>query len=457
MTSIRDIIAIDTYIPLKWRLIIFKNYKDPLQLTEYSRSKLLAEMEITEIVLFDNTQDYLNIIIQQLRLGNLIVLNNGYYIGGLSQYGGVKPILTYSYETVGTKLMFFPQTIHSLNLLKKAGNSILPLGSALLRAVDVKYIIDYQNIKRLPTHNQFSQGTELKNWLHYSEKNIVDDQVIDDTRINAINSAGDYFSINNIYSQIKKSNFDLWIMPPIGNNLPKIIHHIWLIENTDMAIIEDKWKRNLKDPWVYRVWTPPEIDNLINATQWKYGYVKPNIKLWVVRMAILETYGGITIYGNYSANHLAPDILLASHISALYSGMDLSDIYYAASSKSQMQLNSRQLAELSRRPLEGVNEFFRQQKVGNKTTPIIDPDFYDRILRLTLLDTVTPKIIEAAIIENRSITIFPTNYLKPWLVHHTTLVSKPKNIAKIIHPYNYPIDAMIQHIQSDPMDRFRNL
>jgi hypothetical protein len=87
--------------------------------------------------------------------------------------------------------------------------------------------------------------------------------------------------------------------------IPLIVHHLWLNSEPSTNYINN-WKRLIKSPWIYKVWTYADLrmDVFSNPNhvpnRWRVLYDSEKDctkKIVIASMAILEKYGGIMIEG----------------------------------------------------------------------------------------------------------------------------------------------------------------
>lgn len=93
------------------------------------------------------------------------------------------------------------------------------------------------------------------------------------------------------------------------NIIPKILHHVW-IRNEPISNYTNSWKRILRSPWKYMVWTEKEISKI---DKWGDLFVKEMntiLKLLIANFAILSQYGGIVIDSFTIPLQIIPEDLL---------------------------------------------------------------------------------------------------------------------------------------------------
>lgn len=99
-------------------------------------------------------------------------------------------------------------------------------------------------------------------------------------------------------------------------NIPKIIHQIWIGPNPCPVQWMDTWKTNHPD-WEYRLWTEENLPKLRNQQQ--FDAIKSySGKADILRIEILYDYGGIYLDADSECLHSLDDSLLRYHFFACY-------------------------------------------------------------------------------------------------------------------------------------------
>lgn len=102
--------------------------------------------------------------------------------------------------------------------------------------------------------------------------------------------------------------------------VPKIIHHLWL-EISPIKKYIDTWKKILNNAWEYNIWDNSRVENMMLNNRWNHFYKKetdPDIKKFIISIAILEKYGGVIVDAYTIPIKNIPDDILKKEFVASY-------------------------------------------------------------------------------------------------------------------------------------------
>jgi hypothetical protein len=241
-------------------------------------------------------------------------------------------------------------------------------------------------------------------------------------------------------------------------DIPTIIHHIWLYPIGPVLNYVNPWRRILRPPWTYRLWT---LDDLRRELFTIPGTDQPSkwgtlfdcetsltIKLIIAEMAIIEAFGGVIIDGLYLPLRFVTDDLLLSKL--IISFMD--EANYGT------QLNYRFMISSKNNPIANVIYQIITDGIGKSV--------------------ITLQLINDAFILSPDATIYPSYYFNPLstglprsllrLSVALPIWPKPQNqvitINSLANPPNSPalptipqsMTTIVSDLNENPRDRIRN-
>ena len=305
-----------------------------------------------------------------------------------------------------------------------------------------------------------------------------------DTNLPTFNTNGFGANITSIYSSIFKrfetKNSGLFVKKETGDIIiPKILHHVWPNETKVDDKYTEPWRRILREPWQYMLWTRENIAEFIANSKWKKVLGNDSV---VPFLAILEEYGGIVIDSHVFPFGLFNDDFMKSKFFVSFSdesvGTELSfRVMGAVPGKKKGVFVEGEIDE-ARKPFEGINNFFRfaahrnkeknKQKSNNgprgqsNCTNMFEIFFGALTLREDLRNTL---------MHSSDVMIYPSCYFNPNCYTNpkpllksaicAILWKKPeikvrREKTKLTRTYNLTQQGIISQLCSDPKDKLGN-
>ncbi|AZL89486.1 glycosyltransferase [Megavirus baoshan] len=370
--------------------------------------------------------------------------------------------------------------IKSLDHLIKSNKLITSLNN-----INIKLIYESVKSKNL-TNNEFEFINSNNEYIYYPyiDFNISHHKYNKNNYFHIFNTNGyysnkfDHNPFKDAFKRFEKVSQGSFILKPQTNHyIPKIINHIWTddkISNTEKDYYSYLWKKNLKKPWIYKIWHKEDIDKYLSETKWNNLYQKaPSIiKDIIVSLAILEKYGGVIINSYTIPLKNIPDDML---LNKFFLGLD-NDF----NDNNELKLSYRIMASIpgqlndknkiidpyaARRPFDGINNFFRSVK--KKESDTFFQDIFVDLNKIELSNDSIDKIF----LKNDDVFIYPNYYFNPniniypkrllndaiiinlWKLHY----QEPRVKTQIKRSYIVTTEAIINKLKENPRDRLKNI
>lgn len=404
---------------------------------------------------------------------NIIFLQNGY--GYLRNKNSILTRLITTHilapridNTIDPRLLILPNNILTKNtiedvlcvgsweLVNKKGNLIKDLSEFDFSS---NFIVYGENLRCIISEFVNLTNKKLMNYISYDQKDFYYYPCLDSNHIkqyiletdseikqkfnqmNIINTNGFAIAIDNhikiwtnLYRRYMDKTSGIFIRKRVSKYLiPKILHHIWFMSQPNSKY-KEVWPRYLRSPWQYRIWDLEQIQQLLQKSRWGiFQTDNLELKSIIVRAAILEEFGGLTVDSHVIPINPIPDEILDSMF---------------------------------------IISFFDEQYSGTKLSyrvigSIKETDLFDEIYRI-LIDNFQNglKIIHTKVLFDDRITIYPSYYFNPngyllpiSLLTRTICISlweqfleKPK--VKCKENINYTVDLMTK-LNENPKDRIQ--
>ncbi|AGF85461.1 hypothetical protein QJ854_gp321 [Moumouvirus goulette] len=258
------------------------------------------------------------------------------------------------------------------------------------------------------------------------------------------------------------------------NNIPKIIHHIW-VNNDPPTNYTDLWRKILKEPWEYKIWDNNNINDFINNSRWKniYNNSLDKFKYIILSLAILEKYGGIVIDSYCIPLKIIPDEILSNKFFMSFeneqNGITLSHKIIGSICGPLDEKNKLKDPYVARKPFDGINNFFRSKK-----EKMVDTFFQDLFIFINSLDTKNNDFfneIQKFFMEKSDVFIYPSyffnlnSYTYPKkLMYEAILINlsqpdiiEPRIKTDVTRNYTITHQGIINRLKENPRDRLKNI
>lgn len=211
--------------------------------------------------------------------------------------------------------------------------------------------------------------------------------------------------------------------------IPQILHHIWLKGDPNTKYI-NAWKRILREPWKYILWTEENLftDILNNNNRWTKIYqneTNQKVKNIIAKLSILERYGGLLIDSSViPTKNISDDFLMNKFIIGFLNekefGTKLSFRIIASVPGEYKYTGYGTVPSIinpARRPFEkyGYSNIKIENKreendidINNTSTIMIFEDLYRKMIEDNQEDRIAA--LENIIIHNSDVTIYPSYY-----------------------------------------------
>ncbi|QTF49171.1 putative glycosyltransferase [Acanthamoeba polyphaga mimivirus] len=297
---------------------------------------------------------------------------------------------------------------------------------------------------------------------------------------NETNPFGKLFTrFNNPYEGV-------YLKKPQNNiQIPKHLHHIWIDEEPSINYI-NLWKTILVEPWKYTIWDNNSVLDLIKDTHWDQMYncaKQSRQKQLIAMLSILEKYGGITINAYNIPLKSLDSLTIGNKFFVSFLAEDTgTSLSYRIIGSLPGGLGKNMIdPNISRKPYEGINNFFRSVNY-NKTNDFVIPEIFDKLkslLHVSVLNSNNThnnfsKEIDYFLLSlsGQNIFIYPSYYfnanistLPKRLSNKIIMINlqkypdkKPIRIKTEVHrPYVVTKEAIADQLNENPKDKLKNI
>lgn len=262
-------------------------------------------------------------------------------------------------KIISSRIMIIPYSLKNYNFIKDAGKIEKLIGiisEDTVKSTDISLTISQKKfalVKKLVLNPNFIVSIDKKIHNTVTESFLTNLTNLTNTLVlNFDDSNYHYYPYLDVWhTNIPKTNINdadiinsNWIVPHITDNdsvyskmfnrfddknaglyirksnyatiIPKIVHHIWLFEEPNIAYT-NLWARILRKPWKYIIWTQEMIvSTVLIKGKWKILYeaeTDNDIRYLIVCFAILDMYGGIVVESYSLLLRMIPDELLKNN------------------------------------------------------------------------------------------------------------------------------------------------
>jgi hypothetical protein len=239
--------------------------------------------------------------------------------------------------------------------------------------------------------------------------------------------------------------------------IPKILHHLWLFDNVDQQY-SNMWRRTLREPWEYRLWTGNDLkEHILNDYRWSQLYnlaSTDEIRYLIASFAILEKYGGVTIDPFLVPKRMIPDEFLTkkffiSFADELNTANDLSFSFMASVSSGIVNSKKRRAVE----------------------SDITHPHLFEQVKNIfSIGDTNKKKYLQKLLTTDENVLIYPSYYFNPnYQLFPRKIVEMAVSVnlwkpdieeqhqkTPLVRDYNVSQSSILARLNENPKLRLRN-